>query len=186
MTNKDNRKNQGLLISIEKFIDKITDYLGYFVAFLIVLMTTVMFTQVILRYVFGTSLRQLTILIRFSISWMIFIGSAIALKTQDHLEIEIFPESTPEIILKIRNFIVDIVTYFVIFILLRVGYHAFNLGFTKAELVDRRITQAYYYSSLFIAAILMLIFFSWHLVKRYIIKNENLLEEQIDNSCNIK
>ncbi|ADQ14031.1 TRAP transporter small permease [Halanaerobium hydrogeniformans] len=186
MASKDNRKNQSILISIEKIINKITDYLGYFVAFLIVFMTTVMFAQVILRYVFGTSIRQLTILVRFSISWMTFVGSAIALKTQDHLEIEIFPESTPKIILKIRNFIVDIVTFFVIFILLRVGHHAFNLGFAKAELVDRRITQGYYYSSLFIGAILMLIFFTWHLVKRYIIKNENLLEEHQDRSCNIK
>lgn len=111
MASKDNRKNQSILISIEKIINKITDYLGYFVAFLIVFMTTVMFAQVILRYVFGTSIRQLTILVRFSISWMTFVGSAIALKTQDHLEIEIFPESTPKIILKIRNFIVDIVTF---------------------------------------------------------------------------
>lgn len=184
MANKDHRNGQSILVSIEKFLNKITDYLGYIVAFLIVLLTTVMFAQVILRYVFGTSVRQLSILIRFSIAWMTFLGSAIAVRTGDHLEIEIFSESTPKIILKIRDFFVDIVSFFVILILVRVGFHAFNLGFGKAELVDRRITQGYYYSSLFIAAIFMLVFYTWHLYKRYIVKKENLLEDELRNDYN--
>jgi TRAP-type C4-dicarboxylate transport system permease small subunit len=73
-------------------IDKMNKFFGYALAFIIALMTIIIFWQVIARYVVGSSLAWSEELSRFLMILMILIGSSLALRDNQLISVEILPE----------------------------------------------------------------------------------------------
>ena len=63
----------------------------YLVAFLLILVTVLMFVQVVMRYVFAKRLLGYEELARYSMIWLAFIGAAYATRLRSHIKVDILP-----------------------------------------------------------------------------------------------
>ncbi|SDN87035.1 TRAP transporter small permease [Alkalicoccus daliensis] len=126
-------------------------------------LTLALFTGVIARYVFSYSIPEIEVIRKFCIMWLVFMGSAIAIKEKQHLEIDIFTEYLSKRLAKIKEVIVYILTLAGVIILLFIGLAAFDAGLNRTELVSIsflpfRPSLTYYYSAFLIGSIFMLYF----------------------------
>ncbi len=71
-----------------KLIDRISGLLNFFIVCSLSLMTIFVFGNVVLRYVFNTGLTWSEELSRFLFIWMIFLGSILGLKDNEHLGVD--------------------------------------------------------------------------------------------------
>lgn len=146
------------------------------------LLSFTIFIAVLARYVFKVPLPELNVLQNFSLVWLIMVGSGIALKNKEHLEIDVFGVYLSKKFNLIRIFIIDIIVMIAILFLLIVGYKIFIAGFSRTELtpirfLDHRITMVYFNSAFFVGAITMTYYQVINLVKSYLkvfSKNEML------------
>ncbi|MFI0473748.1 TRAP transporter small permease [Halomonas sp. HMF6819] len=130
---------------------------------MLVLISVTLFTGVVTRYVFSYSIPELEVLRKFSLLWLVFLGSAIAVKEKAHLEIDILSDYLSETGAKIRNIIVYLLTLVGIVILVFIGVAAFKSGVMRSELVSIRFLSSppsliYYYSAFLVGSALMLYF----------------------------
>lgn len=71
---------------LKKYVFNIEEYS---LAFMILLMMLLAFTQVVLRYIFGTAITWLEELIRYLMVYTTFFGAALGIKYKKHIKIEI-------------------------------------------------------------------------------------------------
>lgn len=131
--------------------------------FMLVLISVTLFTGVITRYVFSYSIPELEVLRKFSLLWLVFLGSALAVKEKAHLEIDILSDYLSERGAKIRDILVYFLTLVGIVILVFIGVAAFKSGLARSELVSIRFLSSqpsliYYYSAFLVGSILMVYF----------------------------
>ena len=77
----------GIELSIRKLIDNLEEY---FVVATMALMTLLVFVQVIMRYVFSSSLSWSEELARFIFLWVSWVGASYAVKERAHFRVEMF------------------------------------------------------------------------------------------------
>lgn len=77
----------GIELSIRKLIDNLEEY---FVVATMALMTLLVFVQVIMRYVFSSSLSWSEELARFIFLWVSWVGASYAVKERTHFRVEMF------------------------------------------------------------------------------------------------
>lgn len=131
--------------------------------FMMILLAITLFVGVLSRYVYSYSIPELEVLRKFSLIWLVFIGSAMAVREKAHLEIDIFSDYLSEKMNRIRKIIVFILSLFGIGILIFIGIAAFQSGLNRTELVPIRVLSdqpslIYYYSAFLVGSILMLYF----------------------------
>ncbi|MFB9865758.1 TRAP transporter small permease [Vreelandella sulfidaeris] len=147
----------------EKFNSVLLKSVSLIGMFMLVLISVTLFTGVVTRYVFSYSIPELEVLRKFSLLWLVFLGSAIAVKEKAHLEIDILSDYLSERGAKIRDIIVYLLTLVGIVILVFIGVAAFKSGLNRSELVSIRFltTQPsliYYYSAFLVGSIFMVYF----------------------------
>jgi TRAP-type C4-dicarboxylate transport system permease small subunit len=148
---------------ISKLHSHITKLAGAISIFMLILLSLTLFAGVIARYVFSYSIPELEVIRKFSLMWLVFIGSALAVKEKLHLEIDIFSDYLDEKKIRVKNIIVYVLSLFGIIILILVGFAAFKSGLNRTELVPIRFLSSppsliYYYSAFVIGAVFMLYF----------------------------
>lgn len=78
---------------------------GLFCALLLVIMTVLMFTEVVARYIFGSSFIWIEELSRYMFIWLAFISAAYVTATQAHIKVDValsvFPDKIQPIIKKV-------------------------------------------------------------------------------------
>lgn len=78
---------------------------GLFCVLLLVIMTVLMFTEVVARYVFGSSFIWIEELSRYMFIWLAFISASYVTATQAHIKVDValsvFPKTIQPIIKKI-------------------------------------------------------------------------------------
>lgn len=147
----------------EKFNSVLLKSVSLIGMFMLVLISVTLFTGVVTRYVFSYSIPELEVLRKFSLLWLVFLGSAIAVKEKAHLEIDILSDYLSERGAKIRDIIVYLLTLVGIVILVFIGVAAFKSGLNRSELVSIRFltTQPsliYYYAAFLVGSIFMVYF----------------------------
>ncbi|MCE9663521.1 TRAP transporter small permease [Halomonas sp. M5N1S17] len=148
---------------------------------MLVLISITLFAGVLTRYVFSYSVPELEVLRKFSLLWLVFLGSALAVKEKAHLEIDIFSEYLSETGLKVKNIIVYLLSLFGMIILLFIGIAAYRAGLMRTELVPIRFLPSqpsliYYYSAFLVGSVFMIYF---HLLNaKYLFTRKN--EEEVD------
>jgi len=130
---------------------------------MMIILTLSLFIGVIARYVFNISIPELQVIRNFSIFWLVFTGSALAIKEKAHLEIDIFSDYMSKKAIILKNRIVYILVLAAIIILIVIGIEAWQVGLSRRELVSVRFLESqpnliYYYSSILIGSIFMLFF----------------------------
>lgn len=146
-------------------------------SFFLILLSMTIFLSVIARYAFQYSIPEFTILQKFAIVWLVFLGAAVALREDEHLKIDIFSDYLPERFVKLKSILIDIILLFTIIFLIFVGIQSFKVGFTRRELIpirfiSNRISLAYYNSAFLVGVILMFIFHLRNLKDKYFKKDK--------------
>ncbi|MBM7715893.1 TRAP transporter small permease [Siminovitchia sp. FSL H7-0308] len=103
---------------------------GFFCVFLLVIMTVIMFVEVVARYIFGTSFMWIEELTRYLFIWLTFTGAAYVTATQSHIKVDatlaLFPKKAQPIVKKIGLFI------WLLFSIV-ITYVGFEYSFTMLE-----------------------------------------------------
>ncbi|MFD1415798.1 TRAP transporter small permease [Oceanobacillus jeddahense] len=146
-----------------KIIQGLTKVADVFSVLMMILLAVTLFIGVLTRYVFSFSIPELEVVRNFCLIWMVFIGSALAVKEKLHLDIDIFSDYLSERLNSWRIRIVYLLTFFGIGILIFIGVAAFESGLNRMELVPIRFLSeqpslVYYYSSFLVGSVLMLLF----------------------------
>lgn len=130
---------------------------------MLITLTLALFTGVVARYVFSISIPEIEVFRKFSIMWLVFMGSSLALKEKLHLEIDILSDYMSENKVRIKNKIVYVLVLFALIVMIFIGIAAFNSGLNRTELVSVRFLSSspsliYYYSAFIVGTIFMFYF----------------------------
>lgn len=129
---------------------------------LLVIMILSSFAQVIARYVFGSPFSWTEEVAVYSLVWATFLGSTIAIRSNDHLGVDFFVDLIP---IKFKKILEGLLSLVIIVILCVIVVKGINL----VEMVQNqrsaalRLSMAYFYSAVPIGAAIMLIEYVWNL-----------------------
>ncbi|QGQ45131.1 TRAP transporter small permease [Metabacillus sediminilitoris] len=115
---------------------------GLFCVLLLAIMTVLMFTEVVARYVFGSSFIWIEELTRYLFIWLTFVSAAYVTATKSHITVDvalsIFPKKVRPIIQKIGlliwlafSIVITYVGFEYSFTMLEVGGNSPTLGIAK-------------------------------------------------------
>ena len=115
---------------------------GLFCALLLVIMTILMFTEIVARYIFGSSFIWIEELTRYLFIWLTFISAAYVTATKSHIKVDvaiaIFPKKVQPMIKKIGLLIWLILSIIITYVgfdysitMLQVGGNSPTLGLAK-------------------------------------------------------
>lgn len=140
---------------------------------MMILLALSLFVGVLSRYIFNISIPELEALRNLSIFWLVFMGSALAIKEKAHLKIDIFDDYLGKKGVSIKNRIVYIIVLIAIIILIVIGIEAWRVGLDRRELVSIRFLDSqpnliYYYSSILIGSLFMLFFHLTHFKETFL------------------
>lgn len=79
-----------------RFNDRIEKVEEYFITYLLIIMSTVIFLQIIMRYIFNNSLTWSEEFAVLTMMWMTWIGSSYGVKKNIHLRVTVFVDMLPE------------------------------------------------------------------------------------------
>lgn len=155
-----------------KVIEKFESALYILLCIFQFMLSITIFTAVIARYVFGYPLPEVNVVQNFSLVWLVLLGSGLALKNKEHLDIDILTPYLSEKTNAVRSFIIDMIVMAAILLLLAVGYKSFLAGFTRTELtpirfLDGRISMVYFNSAFLFGAITMFAYQSFNIIKSF-------------------
>ncbi len=92
-----------------RFLDKLEEY---FCGAALLTATLIVFTNVILRYVFKSGTSWAEELVKYLMIWITFIGSSICVRKHAHVSIDFFYEMLPVKSKRLATIVVDIIALF--------------------------------------------------------------------------
>lgn len=137
-------------------INYINIVFGYVIAFVLAIMSVLIFWQVVARYVIGSSLSWSEELSRFLMIFMAFIGSGLALREGKLIAVEVILERLTG---KVRSFIKILVHLISTIFYILLIYYGFELAnsFGNQMAPGIKISMFYVYLSIPIGGILLLV-----------------------------
>lgn len=136
-------------------------YLEKIIKFIMILSSAVLaivtFLQVIMRFFFKMPVAWGQDIIRLSFIYLVFLGAAYCLKTNDHLNIDIIFSAIPVKISKVLQIIINIILLgFFVFLLI------YGIEFSKTGITQKApytaIPMIYYYASIPISALFLIVY----------------------------
>lgn len=93
-----------------------------FVALLLMVMTCLVFTNVLTRYVFHFAIAWSEEISRFLMVWIVFVGAALAYKEDAHMGLDIVVKALPKKTAQVIAVIVDLAVIYCLYLMLTGGY----------------------------------------------------------------
>lgn len=130
----------------------------------------VLFAEIVLRYIFGGSLRWSYELSRYLFVWLVFLSAGIGFRKGSHMGLEMFVELLPE---KLGEILRTITHFMLLIFVLWVGYKGYGLianvsGQTSPGL---RINMSYPYYSISIGSLIISLYIIEMIIKEDILNN---------------
>lgn len=153
----------------KKVFNGIDYILRLIISVLLLLMTAVIFYQVILRYIFQGSNVWAEEFARYAFIWVVMLGSACAVRRYKHIRIDFLVDRMSP---KLR-YVVELVTYLImIAMLLLLTYYGFAIANqTMGQLSSgMHISKGFMYTSIPVGSLFMIIFIIEILVNDFILK----------------
>lgn len=154
-------------------LEHFTRFVEQFCTILFIVMTSITFFQVVGRYVFGKSFFWAEEMARFSMIWIAFLGSAVAVSERAHTRIDFFINLLSP---RIRKYVeIFDATACLIFIVV-VSYN--SIGMVKITMrnlsTGLRVPLSIIYIALPVSGILMILYF---IIQIYQLGHNNICEE---------
>lgn len=137
-------------------VDRLNEFFLKLIGIALGIMTIVIFFQVISRYYLGMSLPWSEELARYLMIWMVLVGTAIGLRKSGLIGIEALVQAVPSRVKVIIRSVIHVFSFIFIVMLVYIGYKVTVFGMTERS-PGMDIPMIYVYSSIFVAALLMLI-----------------------------
>ncbi|MBP1153614.1 MULTISPECIES: TRAP transporter small permease [unclassified Paenibacillus] len=162
-----------------KLVDKLNKVMEYLAGTALVLMTAVVFLQVLVRFVLGAMGIQASVpwteeLARYLMIWAIFVGAAVMARKSDSLAVELLVQAVPPSvgkIIKVGAHLIALVFYACIF---WVGLQMAQFGLSEKAPV-LKVPMLYVYSAMSVGAALTVLNTITMLVDIYVNK-KNILD----------
>lgn len=90
---------------VQKIVDTVFSVLLKFAGLLLIAMVAIVFTNVVLRYVFNSGIHWSEEVVLVIVVWFTFIAFALGVKEDLHISINILPKKTPSAIVTALNFL---------------------------------------------------------------------------------
>ncbi|WP_422485385.1 TRAP transporter small permease [Gudongella sp. DL1XJH-153] len=142
-----------LIIIISNVIDK---YIRQIIAIVLIVMTVVLSSQVIARYLMGTGLTWSEEIVRYMCIWMVFLGATSAQKEGSQISVTALEELLPPLPQNILMWIQKIFVIVYSGIVMWIGFNTLKVASTQAS-PNMRIPMNYVYIVIPISMIIMLI-----------------------------
>ena len=111
----ENKNNENYILKVLIEISNIINrYNIYLITLSVAAMTTIVFTQVFMRFVLNNSLSWAEEISRFLMIWMCFLGSGVASKEGEHIAVNIIFKALPT---KIKPYVIFFTKIFILFFL---------------------------------------------------------------------
>lgn len=144
-----------------------------FVGITLIIVTFVLFLNVILRYFFSANTTWAEEFIRYAIIWITFIGSAICFRKGKHVGVELLVDALPSKLSKILQVIINLLSIIFMIMLTKYGIDLVMFSFQTGQSAASLPVKMYWiYLAIPTGAILSLIHLfidSYHLIRN---KNE--------------
>lgn len=146
------------LAKLNIIADKIRDVGRKAVLVAMIIMTPVVFVNVVARYLFNVSLPWSPEVARYSFVWITFLGTAVALRENSHAKITLLIEATPQKVQKVLKLVNYIIMVSLCILLITTGIkQTLDVWPTKAAYM-RFMSMGWMYLSIPICGLLMLFF----------------------------
>lgn len=149
---------------MRKLLHWIEQFIKIIIALCIAGMTILIFTNVILRYVFHTGITWAEEMSRFMFIWMVFLGSILVLKEGTHIGMDILVRKVPENISKLLLFIGNCIILVIAFIVLN-GSWEMTLDSISSKAPATGISLAFMYFVGIIMSVGMIVIAFVNLIK---------------------
>lgn len=149
---------------MRKLLHWIEQFIKIIIALCIAGMTILIFTNVILRYVFHTGITWAEEMSRFMFIWMVFLGSILVLKEGTHIGMDILVRKVPENFSKLLLFIGNCIILVIAFIVLN-GSWEMTLDSISSKAPATGISLAFMYFVGIIMSVGMIVIAFVNLIK---------------------
>lgn len=108
-----------ILLSISDFLDKVCKWV---IATFMILMTVILSSQVVSRYVFSTGLAWSEEIVRYFMVWIVFLGATCATKDNSQISVTALEEVLPEVPKKLLIYLQKIIILVYLGIMTWIGF----------------------------------------------------------------
>ena len=162
---------------IQKIVDAVFSVLLKFAGLLLIAMVAIVFTNVVLRYVFNSGIHWSEEVVLVIVVWFTFIAFALGVKEDLHISINILPKKTPSAIVTAVVFFKYAVEIFCGGILFVYGIKLTRAG-TSSVLPATGLSNAVSYLIVPISAVFVVLFAMLHSRKKH--KKQRSLDNNSD------
>ncbi|WZL72144.1 TRAP transporter small permease [Clostridiaceae bacterium 35-E11] len=146
---------------IQTLSDQLNKIVERIVALLLTIMSVVVFSQVVFRYIFRASLPWSEELARYILVWLTFLGASIGVKRNAHIGVEVVVKFLPPLLRKTTNMIAQ--TLSLAFFMVLIVYGMKVVAITMMQLSPAmKINMGYVYLAIIVGAAFMTL----HLIAR--------------------
>jgi TRAP-type C4-dicarboxylate transport system permease small subunit len=163
-----------------KIIQKLSDILGkileVLIVFLLVLMTALMFAQVLGRFIFKNGLFWAEELSRFTMVTMVYLGAGLACKYKDHISVTILDEFLKGPLHKIYRLFLSLLSIVFLFVIAYYGFKVLAVVSTQKS-ANMQITMNWIYMMMPIGAVIMIFYVLVEILEVFFMKKDDATGE---------
>lgn len=141
---------------LHKFVSKINIITKNFTSLLLLIMVILVFIQIILRELSGTSFNWISDVAKYSMIWVVFLGSSFAFQHGAHVAVDILIDRVSVNVKKVLFILVLITSSIFLVVFFYTGLELVSSTFTQIS-PNLNIPMAYIYLVIPISGLLMLI-----------------------------
>lgn len=137
-------KEVSMMKTIVRSIDRLNYWIFHFIAIIFGLVALLTIYQVFARYVLKSPLIWSEAVVRYSMIWIVLLGTAIALRKGLLISVEALLYLVPKGVKRVMEFIIVIINIVFLFLLIKFGFDIMeNLAHQKTGSIDIPVTWVY-------------------------------------------
>lgn len=157
-----------MLYFLDKINSKIEKFEEYFITYLLLIMSSVFFIQIIMRYVFNNSLSWSEELATYLMMWMTWIGASYGVKQNMHLRVTIFIDMLNGKIRDCAYIFIDVIWMIFSIYMVVMGIRVVKMSYAGYRVSPAlQIPMYLIYSSVVVGCVLMCLSLITSIHKRY-------------------
>jgi len=156
------------------FFNRVEKILGWTVGILCMILLSALFIQVVNRYLFGISWAFIQFLVPFCFLWMCMIGTALAVRRNEHFEVDLLANYLGPKARFVQAALMSILVFFGGGVIVWTSLGFVDLGFLKRD-PSTGIKMVYIYSSLLVGGALICLLSLEKLYLQFFTENKKTL-----------
>ncbi|KHF38944.1 TRAP transporter small permease [Halalkalibacter okhensis] len=155
-----------------KVLNGLNKLLNGIIALFLMTMVFLVFSNVVLRYLFDSGITWSEELARFLFVWVVFLGAIVAYKEKSHLGVDIFIGALPAKAQKVLYIFINLVVLVVLVVVIHGGYYLMEINHTNYGPATG-IPLSFIFSAGVLAAVVMAIMSIMQTI-RYVVYGQDL------------